>query len=90
MMPLPFVYAELVIPAFGALCAAIAYLWNDIRKQYQETRRQHKKCEEGLVEANKNFAELKEDFGLVKGRQEGIEQMSRDVIREIRSIRRGD
>jgi len=89
-MPVPFVYAELVIPAFGGLCAAIVYLWRCIQKNNQETKEQHKKCEEGLVEANKNFAELKEDFGLVKGRQEGIEQMSRDVIREIRSIRRGD
>ena len=87
MLPASFIYAELVIPAFGGLCAAIVYLWRDVKGQYRDTRAQHKKCEEGLAEANKNFAELKEDFGVVKGRQEGIERLSQQVIDEVRSIK---
>ena len=75
-----FLYAEVVIPAFIALAGAIIFLFRDIRAQATRAAQDQR-------ETLRNYAELKEEVGMLKGKSEGIYEMSRAVIAEIRTIK---
>ena len=75
-----FLYAEIIIPAFLTLAAVVAYLFREMRIASRRAYKAH-------VESFKHIADLNKKIGELKGSQDGVMRMSREVIAEIRTIR---
>ena len=71
---------EFLSGAFGVMCSAIAAQWLHSAKSYSRIMKDNQTCAE-------NFAQLREEFGVLKGKQQGVETLAESVLREIRSIR---
>jgi len=67
--------------AFAVMSSAIAAQWLHSAKSYARILQDNELCQ-------KNFAELREEFGELKGKQEGITLMAESVLREVRSHKR--
>lgn len=76
------------------LVGAIGYLWRAIVQNQKEihrslidqnakTERELAKCNEGHVETNRQLLEFSREMGELKGRQNGIENLSNRVLTEV-------
>lgn len=74
---------SIILPAFGALATALTYLWRIIHKGHRDTSEKLLKCEQGHVISNEKMLLMAEKVGKLEGRQEGVEALSRSVLREI-------
>jgi len=73
-----------VLEAFAAVgavfSAAFWKLWKRVERDSAETKAELDKCVEDHIQAKEQVATLKEDLGFLRGRQDGIEDLARNVL----------
>lgn len=80
------VIIKLILPAGGVLGGVVAMFWRIIAKHHNHTEEKLEACEVQHKETTDTLILLKGEVGELKGRQDGIEKMSADVLDEIRKL----
>jgi cell division protein FtsB len=77
-------YVTEAVPVGGALfTAAFWKLWKRVETDHQETKAELDKCEKDHIATKEEMASLKEDLGFLRGRQDGIEDLARNVLEVV-------
>jgi len=74
-----------VIAAIVALASAVAYLYAAQLLQAKRTERKLAHCEKGHEQANRKLIELTGDFKELKGKQDGVSQFAKEVLKAVAS-----
>ena len=73
-----------ILEAFAAVgaifSAAFWKLWKRVDRDSAETKAEFDKCVRDHLLAKEEVANLKEDLGFLRGRQDGIEDLARNVL----------
>lgn len=76
-----------VIAAFGALIAVIGILWGLVLMWIKDSNKRLKKYEDKVDESHKEVVKLTGEVEFVKGKMDGISQLSRSVLDEIANLK---
>lgn len=72
------------VTAVGTVLAGAIYrLWYRIEHDHKFTRSELQKCLTEHSNAKIEIADIREELGFVRGRQDGIEDMAREVLETI-------
>ena len=74
---------SMILGGFGALTAVIGYLWREHINDKKAVETKLEKCESSHVESVKSTLELTREVGELKGRQEGVNSLARQVLEMI-------
>ena len=78
---------SVILTALGALTSAIGYLWRANLNNHKGTLVKLEECEKRDEKNQGAMLTLTEKVGRLEGRQEGVEALSRSVLREIADAR---
>jgi hypothetical protein len=73
-----------VSTTIGALVSAIVYLWRQQVEVARETRTKLERTEKRLLDEGEKILSLTREVSLVKGRQEGVEDLANQVLEIVR------
>lgn len=75
-----------VFVVVGSLVTVITILWKLVMAWYKKEEERLKKCEQLHENSIKEVNKLTGEFNYLKGRMDGVEQLSYSVLREIREV----
>lgn len=83
--------AKYIIAAIGGLCGAVVFLWKVVHSHHKVSQENLDRCNEWRDENTKLTMDLTGRVNRLEGEREGfimgIEKLTDDVIREIRSLK---
>lgn len=75
-----------ITATIGALVSAILYLWRQQVEAAKDTRSKLERTEKRLFDEGEKILDLTREVSLVKGRQEGVENLANQVLEIVRGV----
>lgn len=76
-----------IIVVLSTLTAVITILWKVLSEKDKKESKRLEKCEKLHIESTEEVKKLTGEFNYIKGKVEGIENLSRSVLKAINEVK---